>query len=191
MRFATALGVVIAAMTTLIWAGTWSDEQVVTQAEREVLPEAALPEPLLASLPTLDESQVTTLDESVEEAREELAEAIVEADVVKEEPYVPAAPTEVVAVRVTAVPVVGYAAQALAAFQALFAEWAYAYAVSGCETGHTYDPSSIGAQGEVGILQIHPIHFPRYGRPPADIWGQVQHAVAVVRDLGWRAWSCA
>lgn len=65
----------------------------------------------------------------------------------------------------------------------------YAYSVFWCES--KLDPTAIGAAGERGIAQIHPIWFKVYGVPPADLEGQVAQAAVIVGDIGWAHWSCS
>ena len=65
----------------------------------------------------------------------------------------------------------------------------YAYSVFWCES--KLDPGAVGALGERGIAQIHPIWFRTYGVPPADLEGQVAQAAVIVADIGWSHWSCA
>ena len=65
----------------------------------------------------------------------------------------------------------------------------YAYSVFMCESGMR--PWAIGAAGEKGVAQIHPIHWARFGMPPDDLDGQLAQAAMIVAALGWGAWSCA
>ncbi|MCC6381045.1 MAG: transglycosylase SLT domain-containing protein [Dehalococcoidia bacterium] len=69
-----------------------------------------------------------------------------------------------------------------------------ALAVSGCESG--WRPRVVGAAGELGLFQIHPVHRWRFDArfgPAADPFNPAQNA-AVALDLfheeGWAPWSC-
>lgn len=70
-----------------------------------------------------------------------------------------------------------------------------AVAVAGCESG--WFPGAVGTVGELGIFQVHPVHFPRFEAR----WGAearpanpLQNAI-IAREIwaeqGWRPWSCA
>lgn len=60
-----------------------------------------------------------------------------------------------------------------------------------CESG--WNPYAVGAAGELGLAQIHPVHgwlWSRYGwrwSNPAD---NTLAALYVYRQQGWSAWSC-
>jgi hypothetical protein len=62
--------------------------------------------------------------------------------------------------------------------------------VAECESG--LRPWEVGAAGEVGVLQIHPIHRELHAK--YDLRDPVQNMAAgleVWRSSGWRAWACA
>ena len=65
----------------------------------------------------------------------------------------------------------------------------YAYGVFFCESDMR--PWAIGAAGEKGVAQIHPVNWPRFGVPPDDLDGQLAQAAVIVAALGWSHFSCA
>lgn len=65
-----------------------------------------------------------------------------------------------------------------------------------CETGGTFNPYSIGKQGELGAVQLHPRgelrRFYTYGySDPFDPWEAVPFLARRLRAGGGSAWSCA
>ena len=75
------------------------------------------------------------------------------------------------------------------------ANYWYVWEIIRCETGGTFRNDLIGKQGEVSILQIHPIHFQRFSRERLIV--DVEYALYVGRILyeeaghSFRPWSCA
>lgn len=75
-------------------------------------------------------------------------------------------------------------------------DWTWLYNTVRCETGGTFDPYSVGKQGELGAAQLHP----RGELPRFYDWGYVDpySPYQAVRFLaqrktmgGARAWTCA
>lgn len=67
-----------------------------------------------------------------------------------------------------------------------------AFRIVDCETGGTWNPLAVGALGERGLFQIHPIHFWRFDAdrlfdPEYNTWAAYQ----LYREGGWTPWSCA
>lgn len=59
-----------------------------------------------------------------------------------------------------------------------------------CETGGRYNHDALGAAGEIGWFQIHPIHG--HGRSILlDPWANTRIALALYQRQGWVPWSCA
>lgn len=73
-------------------------------------------------------------------------------------------------------------------------EMPQALAVSGCESG--WRPRIVGAAGELGLFQIHPVHRWRFDArfgPAADPFDAGQNAAValdIYREEGWTPWSC-
>jgi len=67
-----------------------------------------------------------------------------------------------------------------------------AWAVAGCETGHTFDPHALGGEGERGLFQIHPVHFGTFDK--RRLFEPRYNAIAAFRishaGRDWSAWSC-
>jgi hypothetical protein len=65
--------------------------------------------------------------------------------------------------------------------------------VASCETGGTFDPALVGAEGEVGVFQLHPggagARFEALGWNLADVRENVVAAALVVASDGWGAWG--
>lgn len=61
---------------------------------------------------------------------------------------------------------------------------AEAVVVAECESG--LRRGQVGAQGEQGLWQIHPVH----GAVPSDPYAQAVIARALWEDQGWTPWSC-
>lgn len=74
----------------------------------------------------------------------------------------------------------------------------HAAEVARCETGGSFDWHRVGALGERGQFQLHPIHAVRARRMGLDYWGdtvEAEHdrvllAVAIWREQSWQPWSC-
>lgn len=71
---------------------------------------------------------------------------------------------------------------------------AKALSVAWCESN--YNPGVVGAAGERGIFQIHPVHIPRLG--PYGGWdamfdpsSNIAYAYALYSSSGWGPWTCA
>lgn len=83
---------------------------------------------------------------------------------------------------------------AKAVIQHVFGDrWAYAYKIAGCETGWTYDAEALGAAGERGIFQIHPVHFGWLDE--GRLW-DVRYNARIAyrmsrRGTSWTAWTCS
>jgi len=65
-----------------------------------------------------------------------------------------------------------------------------------CETGGTFDPYSVGRQGERGAAQLHPrgelIRFYAWGYDdPYSPYQSVRFLAQRITQGGARAWSCA
>lgn len=69
---------------------------------------------------------------------------------------------------------------------------ATALRVAACESG--MNPAAVGAAGERGLFQIHPVHAPALGARWAQMFDPATN-IAVAHELyrtqGWRPWSCA
>ena len=66
-----------------------------------------------------------------------------------------------------------------------------AVGIVSCESGG--DSEVVGPAGELGRLQIHPIHFPGMKRlrlDPAYEPDRVRYAVLLWTAQGWEPWSC-
>lgn len=64
-----------------------------------------------------------------------------------------------------------------------------------CETGGTLYPWSVGAQGELGIFQLHPrgelrTFYARGYGSPFNVWESADFSAARFAEGGARAWSC-
>lgn len=70
-------------------------------------------------------------------------------------------------------------------------QWVAAMEVAACETGGQFDWSVrvIDTNGAVsaGAWQVQPQWW---GEVPADPHGQAQQVAGIVREWGWRWWSC-
>jgi hypothetical protein len=71
-------------------------------------------------------------------------------------------------------------------------EWATAVYVRGRESSNL--PWVVGAAGERGLFQIHPVHaarFDRFGGWDAafDPWANTEVAAELWREFGWQPWS--
>ena len=69
---------------------------------------------------------------------------------------------------------------------------ATAMRIVACETGRTFDPGAVGAAGERGWFQIHPIHW---GKPQCsgNLFDPVVNtacAYSIWAAQGWWPWSC-
>ena len=52
---------------------------------------------------------------------------------------------------------------------------------------------AVGKQGELGVLQVHPVHFPQMQRLGLDPWlegDRIKYAVRLWERSGWGQWSC-
>jgi hypothetical protein len=70
------------------------------------------------------------------------------------------------------------------------------YAIVKCETAGTFDPYSVGRQGELGAVQLHPRgelqRFYAWGYfDPFSPWQSVRFLAQRLAMGGARAWSCA
>jgi hypothetical protein len=70
------------------------------------------------------------------------------------------------------------------------------YSIVRCETAGTFDPYSVGRQGELGAVQLHPrgelLRFFAWGYlDPFSPWQSVRFLAQRLRMGGARAWSCA
>jgi hypothetical protein len=70
------------------------------------------------------------------------------------------------------------------------------YSIVRCETAGTFDPYSIGRQGELGAVQLHPRgelkRFYAWGYfDPFSPWQSVRFLAQRLAMGGARAWSCA
>lgn len=73
---------------------------------------------------------------------------------------------------------------------------AYLRRIVSCETGATFDPYSVGRQGELGAAQLHPRgrlrHFLALGYlDPFSPWQSVRYLAQEIRFGRASAWSCA
>lgn len=73
---------------------------------------------------------------------------------------------------------------------------AYLYRIVRCETGGTFNPYSIGRQGELGPVQLHPRgELPRFigwgYDDPFSPWQSVRFLAQRIAMGGASAWSCA
>jgi hypothetical protein len=70
-----------------------------------------------------------------------------------------------------------------------------ALSVAWCESN--YNPNVVGAAGERGLMQIHPVHInnlPAYGLTwdsMFDPYSNLQYAYALYSSQGWSPWTCA
>jgi hypothetical protein len=70
-----------------------------------------------------------------------------------------------------------------------------ALSVAWCESN--YNPNVVGAAGERGLMQIHPVHInnlPAYGLTwdsMFDPYSNLQYAYALYSSQGWGPWTCA
>ncbi len=67
--------------------------------------------------------------------------------------------------------------------------------IVGCETGGTFNPYSVGRQGELGPVQLHPrgelLRFRSWGLDdPFNPWLAVGFLATRIQQGGARAWSC-
>lgn len=74
--------------------------------------------------------------------------------------------------------------------------YAWLYATVGCETGWTFNPYSVGRQGELGAAQLHPRgelrRFRAWGYDdPFSPYQSVRFMAQRFTMGGARAWSCA
>lgn len=66
-----------------------------------------------------------------------------------------------------------------------------------CETGGTYNTRAVGAAGERGLLQVHPIHRPTIAvlgmtwDDMFDPWANARFGLWLYQRQGWQPWSCA
>lgn len=72
----------------------------------------------------------------------------------------------------------------------------YLRSIVACETGGTYAPYSVGRQGELGPVQLHPkgelMRFYAWGyRDPYSPYQAIAFLAARLQQGGARAWSCA
>jgi hypothetical protein len=72
----------------------------------------------------------------------------------------------------------------------------YLYNIVRCETGGTFDPYSIGRQGEQGVAQLHPRGelqtFYRWGYlDPFSPYQAVRFLAQRIMQGAARAWTCA
>jgi hypothetical protein len=59
-----------------------------------------------------------------------------------------------------------------------------------CETGGRYNHDALGAAGELGWFQHHPIHgHPRHIL--LDPWENTRLALSLYQRQGWQPWTCA
>jgi len=73
---------------------------------------------------------------------------------------------------------------------------AFLLRIVSCETGGTYNPYSVGRQGELGAVQLHPrgelLRFLSWGYDdPFSPWQAVRFLAQRVSMGGASAWSCA
>lgn len=67
-----------------------------------------------------------------------------------------------------------------------------ALAVAKCETGGTWNPRAVGNAGELGLFQIHPIHF-SWAKPWLLFVPRYNARAAYRLSRGgrdWSAWAC-
>ena len=69
--------------------------------------------------------------------------------------------------------------------------------VSGCETGHTYNPAVVNSSGHTGLFQLSPRWHTARAQRLGFSWAQMREAepnALVAADLyaeqGWRPWTC-
>ena len=70
------------------------------------------------------------------------------------------------------------------------ADWEIIRLIVQCESGG--DTMAVGALGEIGLLQIHPVNLSLVG--DVDLFDPLSNLNAgfeVYEEQGWRAWSCA
>ena len=63
--------------------------------------------------------------------------------------------------------------------------------VIACES--SYDPARVGKLGELGLLQLHPVHRPELAALGLDYdreRDRIQYAVRLWQRSGWQPWSC-
>ena len=73
---------------------------------------------------------------------------------------------------------------------------AYLFRIVRCETGGTFDPYSVGRQGELGAVQLHPrgrlLHFFSLGYDdPFSPYQAVRYLAQEISFGRAAAWSCA